>query len=495
MLRQKITAMLLACIMLLAALCGCGEEEPLTITLRTMSTLGDGAEYDVYSSLIADFSAEYPNIYIRDTSTSAADSFRLGASKEETYTASSAPHVVYYTAEGGISALSEYFVSVEEIREIYPDFAQGVSESALDCFRLADGKVYCVPVMGEWTAIVVNKAVLQQYSVAVPTDWNSLLEAVLSLSEQGVLPFANSADDTAAVLEALITAYGSSESVRLGLEGYSNMIDPCWKLALADLSQLFRCDAFAPASLTAETEQLLLDSAPETVSYSDVSSSDIAAVSSSDLFCGHPLSSFPEFYDDILGSDRDRSTRTDAARLFNDGLAAMIVIDSAELSDINYTDGCTVIPFPSPLGGTGEVIMGGFRSGFAITRRAFSDPDVRDAAVAFVDCMTGQDAAGRFAALGYLPANTGRNVSFPGAVGSLLAASRSDSYCLSTRTGSAVVKWNSISRLCAQLYYQLLTPEDICSQLSDPELIWTEQPAEDAADTYEAVSSTDTPSE
>lgn len=494
---------MLAAALLLTALCGCGKDEPLTITLRTMSTLGDSAEYDVYSSLIAEFSAANPDIYIRDTTVAAADAFRLNAAKEATYSGSGAPHVVYYTAEGGLSQLSEYFVSVEEIREEYPDFAAGISDSVLDGFRLADGKVYCIPVMGEWSGIVVNRALFIENSVAVPSDWNSLLDAVLQLSAKGVLPFANSADDCAAMLEALITAYGSENAAALGLEGYSNIIEPHWRLALADLAQLFGSGAFAPASLTADIEQELADSAPapEVTSATDVSASDAAvqsAVSDADLFCGHPLSSFPEFYDDILGSDRDRSTRTDAAALFNSGLAAMIIIDSSELSDINYADGCAVIPFTSPLGDSADVLIGGFRSGFAITRRAFADPNVREAAVAFVDLMTGQNAAGQFAAMGYLPANSGEDISLSGAVGSLLSASSAEHYCLTTRTGSATARWSSINRQCARLYYQLTTPEDICAELIDPELIWqTEAVPEEGAESAEQenVSSSDTISE
>ncbi len=486
-----------------AVLCGCGKEKTLTITLRTMSTLGAGAEYDIYSSLIAEFSAAHPDIYIRDTSAAAADSYRLGAAKESTYTSADAPHVVYYTAEGGLSSLSEYFVPLDEIRDIYPDFASGISPGALEGFRLADGGIYCVPVMGEWSGIVINRAVFIENAVEVPTDWSSLLTAAGQLSANGVIPFANSADDCAAMLEALVTAYGSDDAAALGLEGYSNIIDPYWQLALADMAQLFRMGAFAPAALTADIEKELLDSAPtpEPVSSGDVSASDAQPdATPEELFCGHPLSSFPQLYDALLGSDRDRSVRTDAAQLFDSGKAAMIIIDSAEFSDINYTDGCSVIPFPSPLDDFSEVLTGGFRSGFAITRRAFADPAVRDAAVAFVDMMTSQKAVGQFASLGYLPADLGEGASYPGAVGSLLSSSYSDSCFLTTCTGAAAADWNSINKMCARLYYQLITPSYICSQLSDPELVWSfDIPDGDGSESpetdTEAVSQSDIPSE
>lgn len=487
----RITAITLALVLLLTALCGCGKDKAVIVTLRTVSTLGDAEEYTAYSSLIAEFSTEYPDIYIRDTTTAAADAYRLNASDAETYTASNAPHVVYCSSEDVMPAVSEYFVSVDEIRSVYPDFASNIDSRLLESLRLADGQVYCVPVLGEWTAIVVNESLLNKYSVDAPTDWNMLLDTVFQLSAQGILPFANAADDAAAMLEALVIAYGGSECASLGLEGYSNIISSYWLPAFSDFAQLCRSGAFAPAALTPDIGQELLSSAPEAAV---TSSSDIGSegetLSGSDLLFGHSFSDFPEAYDNILGSDRDRSVRTDAISLFNSGLAAMIMLDSSELSLIDSVNSCKVIPFPSPLD-NGSVLTGGCTSGFAITRRAFNDPNIREAAVSFVEHMTSAAAAEKFAALGYLPSVSSDSISCTGAVGSLLENSGAAQLAPTTRSGSSTVAWNSIGRMCARLYYQLTTPEEICNQLSDPQLVWVGQSDADGDASSDLVSPSD----
>ncbi len=467
---RKITALLLSLLLCLAAFCGCGEEEAAAVTLRTMSTLGDADEYAVYSSLISGFSAAYPDVYIRDTTVAAAEAFRLNYDKAETYSRAGAPHVVYCNAADCAALLPEYFVSLDEIREVYPDFAADLDAAALECFRQPDGSIYCLPVMGEWSAIVVNTALFDQFSVTIPSDWSSLLYAVSELSSRGVLPFANAADDAAIILESLLFSYGGEDTASLGLQGYSNIISSDWQLALSDFAQLVRSGAFAPAALSDAMRQQLIDSAPP-VSPTDVSATD-APAASAELFCGHPAAYFPPLYDDVLGADRDRSTRTDACELFCSGKAAMIALDSSQLSDIRFDETCAVIPIPAPDGSAYDnTIPGGFTCGFAITRRAFSDPALRDAAVAFAETMISREAAAQYAALGYLPAVTGSG--FDGAAAELLSGGADHRFCLSSRTGSAMARWSFIEQLCSQLYYGLLTPGDICQSLSDPALIWT----------------------
>ncbi len=446
---KRITALLLACGLILAALCGCGRASDLTVTLRTMSTLGDTAEYNVYSGLLAEFSAANPDIYVRDMTVRSADAFRLKASEKAVYKASDAPHVVYFGNSGGLSEVSEYLVPIDEIIDDYPDFIKGISVEVLNSMRTEDGRTYCVPVMGEWTALAVNKSLFKQNSVQLPTDWSSLNEAITRFSSLGVIPFANSADGGSAILEALIRAYGGSDAVSLGLDGYSNIIDPYWKYALEYYRQMCVQGAFAPA---AETEYIRS-------AFSPLSSA----------FIEQPTP--PESYDSALGADRDRSLRTDPCELFNNGLAAMIMLDNSSISGINYTENCEVIRFPSPLGDGWTELPGGFRSGFAITRRAYDDPNLREAAVAFVDIMTGTQACSSYAALGYLPADG--SALTEGIVKSVCMA-RDNTYFVSARSGAALSRWNNIDRMTGQMYYGIITPENICAALANPELVWVD---------------------
>lgn len=456
MFKKRFSALLLSFVLLLAVLCGCGEPEPSNPTLRIMSTLGSDADFEVYSSLLGEFAAAHSDIYLRDTTVAASEAYRLSAADENTYKSYDAPHVVYYAAAGCFDSLSEYFVSVEEIRESYPDFASGVDSRALDSFRLADGRVYCVPVAGEWTAIVINRAIFDQYSIPVPKDWSGLLSAVSSLSAAGVIPFANSADNCPAVIEQLVASYGGSQAVSLGLQGYSDIISDYWSGALSNFSDLCRSGAFAPAALSDDLLAALHAKYP--VSATDVSASDIIAAN------------LPESYDDILGEKRDRYVTADPFTLFNGGNAAMIIIDSSEFSNILLTENIQAISLPTQ---SGAAFSGGFRSGFAVTRRAFGDPLLRDAAVALADHMTNPAAAEKFASIGYLTANTQAQTS---GIASSLSPSPAEGYTLSARGGSNAQRWNEIKSVCARLYYGLLTPQQAAAGLSDSSLIWYTEP-------------------
>ena len=456
MLKKRIFALLLASALLISVLCGCGEQELSNATLRIMSTLGGDADFEVYSALLGEFSAAHPDVYLRDTTVAASEAYRLNAADESTYKGYEAPHVVYYTAAGCFDTLSDYFVSVEEIRESYPDFASGVDSRALDAFRLADGRVYCVPVAGEWTALVINKAIFEQYSISVPVDWSTLLSAVSSLSAAGIIPIANSADNCPAVIEQLVASYGGSHAVGLGLQGYSDIISDYWSGALSNFTDLCRSGAFAPAALSDDLLAALHAKYP--VSATDASATDIIAAS------------LPNAYDDVLGEKRDRYVASDPYALFNGGNAAMIIIDSSEFSNITLTDGVEALPMPTQ---SGSAFSGGFRSGFAITRRAFGDPLLRDAAVALADHMTNAAAAEKFSALGYLTANTQAQAA---GIAAGLTPSPAEGYTLSARGGSNAQRWNEIKAVCARLYYGLITPQQAAAELSDSSLIWDVPP-------------------
>lgn len=456
MLKKRIFALLLASALLISALCGCGEPEPSNPTLRIMSTWGSEADFEAYSALLGEFSAAHPDVYIEDTTVAASESYRLNAADENTYKSFDAPHVVYYTAAGCFDTLSDYFVSVEEIRESYPDFASGVDSRAFDAFRLADGRVYCVPAAGEWTAVIVNTAIFEQYSIPLPEDWSGLLGAVSKLSAAGIIPFANSADACPAVIEQLVASYGGSEAVSLGLQGYSDIISDYWSGALSNFSDLCRSGAFAPAALSDDLLAALHAKYP--VSATDVSASDVIAAN------------LPNAYDDVLGEKRDRYISTDPFALFNGGNAAMIIIDSSEFSNITFTEGIKAISLPTQ---SGAAFSGGFRSGFAITRRAFGDPLLRDAVVALVDSMTGAAAAEKYSSLGYLTANTQAQAA---GIAAGLAPSPAEGYTLSARGGSNAQRWSEIKGICSRLYYGLITPQQAAAELSDSSLIWDVPP-------------------
>ena len=92
--------------------------------------------------------------------------------------------------------------------------------------------------------------------------------------------------------------------------------------------------------------------------------------------------------------------------MFYDKQAAMILDGSWIVGGIKDPDTTTVLPVPCAPGGKKDPsdIIGGFSSGFYISKKAWDDPARRDAAVKFVQYMTSNEAIAMFAKVAGAPA-------------------------------------------------------------------------------------------
>jgi len=475
----RLSALLLAMLMFVSVFSGCGrEEETPQVSLRTMSILGDEATKDAYTALLEDYSARYPHVYHMGTLSETSNAYKLDATFESTYTASRYPHAVYYYTDTGIMELSNQFVSVEEIRITYPDFAAGVPEAVLDTVRAEDGKAYCVPFAGSWTALAVNTTMLETYSLQPPRSWQELITAAGILSARGITAIANSPDDSAALLELICLGMDGEKALDSILSNEPRSSErhrETWLDVFRMYQELCGINSFPPAAtddeLVAALEQLALVEAykaAQTVSSGDVSGSDVSGTDASLQLVVSPA--------DIPL----QTVRADAMELFNSGQAAMIIIDSGSIGRIARED-YVLVAFPdcSDTGSDGKrTLVGGYDTGWFITRRAFNDKAVCDAVVAFVDAMTGGSACDSFAQLGYLPC-----VVSTGDVSAGLYGMVSDADCFAaTRIApSNSTRYAALEDIAAALSMDIITPEQAVDMVFDPALQLTdmiEQPPE-----------------
>ena len=450
------------------ALTGCGEEKKQTETLRLCGILGEGERHDIYASALTDFSTLHPELYLRDISTSEDDAFKLEVNLASTYTKSDSPHIIYYYNNADMQSLAEYFVSIEEIRGEYPDFLSSIGQNALDSVQWQDGGTDCIPVMGDWCAIAVNKRLLGQYGLDVPEDWGDLLKTIDTLSAAGVIPFADSAENSGIYLEQLIRAEGSQAALKIGLNGESSVLNSIWLRAAKVYKQLCERNAFAPSAYS-----------PSLVEYV----------------------SEPTMYDKTLG-ERDKTIKLDPVKLFNDGKAAMIAVDREtwlrieDTSDVdltylpdhtkyteNTTSGSDVSAEETPvvhtLGfGTSpsdiaadafvpEKVYGGFTEGFYITRKAYSDPNLRGLIIELMESFESASAAEKLSALGYLTPNTSVGAAVPQLSGVEKAASDGKTYLPTMRNNEYAARWSYIEQCTAQLWYGVLEPEPMMRLLGE----------------------------
>ncbi len=244
-------------------------------------------------------------------------------------------------------------VSIEEIREEYPDYATNMKESMMAV--ASDGLHYAVPSSGFWETLFVNTAVLEQCGVAVPGadyTWEAFLRDCETIKEAGFTPIACSLYE----------------------------IPHYW----------FEFAVMNNGSLASHLEVPTLD---ETGALRDDAASRKWIAALEDIRLLYEAGYFP----------RNTLTATDAetVALFGRGEAAFLI-------DGSWKVGYFTKNFPEALDsiqvrfapGKGERLatdaIGGISMGYFITRKAWEDPQTREAAVEFVFHMTSEEVLGSF---------------------------------------------------------------------------------------------------
>ena len=237
----RLLSFFLACSLLTVSLCGCGKKKKKNFVMRTYSTFGAEKDLSAYSAIIAEYTKTHKNVVINDTTTTAANSYKMALSIASTYRGSNAPDVVYFSALSDMSELSDFFMTVDDIRRDYPNFAKNVSPAVLDSTAADDGGRYCIPVRGDWQGIVVNAAMLRKSGLPIPETWDDVIRAARHFSKNEVSLFANNLDDSSALIEYMVRALGGLESVQSAVKGAP---DDTWEQTLKAIEQLDELSAF-----------------------------------------------------------------------------------------------------------------------------------------------------------------------------------------------------------------------------------------------------------
>ena len=157
---------------------GCGtsveeymSQEPNRVVLRTVSMSGGtnpGA--GVYGEIRLEFMMENPDIFIEDDSQSSDEQWKTGIVTD--FAVGNEPDVLQFFTDATANQLvaMDKFVTVEEIREVYPDYAADTLDWALELAANADGVSRAVPTTGFWEGLYVNEDLFEEYGLPLPTD-------------------------------------------------------------------------------------------------------------------------------------------------------------------------------------------------------------------------------------------------------------------------------------------------------------------------------------
>ncbi len=163
--------------------------EPLTLTVVT-SYGGDDGNRANFERAVAAYEASTGNVVV-DNSATSNEGWKTKVLTD--FETGSEPDVLFFFTDADVDPLTSAgrVVSIEEIREEYPDYASNMKPSMLA--EAADGKHYAVPGSGYWENLFVNRKVLAACGVDVPGPdytWEQFLNDCETIKAAGYTPIA-----------------------------------------------------------------------------------------------------------------------------------------------------------------------------------------------------------------------------------------------------------------------------------------------------------------
>lgn len=308
------------------------------VTLRTVSMFGGtDPTAAAYEAAVKDYMTANPHVTVEDESATADDAWK--ASILTDFAAGNEPDVIFFFTDINSKTLVEQnkVVSIDEIRAEYPEYGSNITDTAMTSAACVDGKQYAVPIRGFYEALFCNKDMFEANGLELPTTWDNFVAAVKGFNEKGITPIA--------VALGHIPNYWIEHFIlaEAGAEGHANRnieeVKDYWVKGLAHFKEFSDMGAFPADTAVAQHE--------------------IVSAAFSEK----------------------------KAAMFLDGNWAI-----GGFADKD-TENIVALPVPAAPGSSKDpnAIVGGYSSGYYITRKAWDDPAKRDAAVKFVEQMTSNE--------------------------------------------------------------------------------------------------------
>jgi raffinose/stachyose/melibiose transport system substrate-binding protein len=372
--KNKILSALLVATMSIGLLAGCGgssdsgsdtketedsksgsetEDEPATetedstasgdpVTLTTVSMFGGtDPNLQTYEAIIEEYKTANPNVTIEDNSQTSDEEWKAAIAGD--FSVGSEPDVLQFFTDANAEAVlaTDKFVTVDEIKAEYPEYASASLPGAMDLAANPDGVQRAVPTTGFWEGLFCNKKLFDDNGIAIPTDWTSFIAAVEAFKAKDITPIAVSLNNVPHywIEHFMLYASGKEEFEAIPAEGTA---PEGWVKGLENFKAL------------------------------------------------RDMGAFPV--------DTDTVDDASTGQQFRDGNVAMQLDGSWYGGNFADSKDVVVVAFPGVDGQKAEAnsSIGGISSGFYITKKAWEDPAKKDAAVKFVMAHTSADALQRY---------------------------------------------------------------------------------------------------
>ena len=366
---KKSIALLLVLLMAAAAFAGCAAEQPAgpqepapapeapkpaepeppkTTTLTVVTSYGgDDGNRQNFQNAVSEYETLTGN-KVQDGSATSNEQWKAKVMTD--FETGTEPDVLFYFLGNDANPFIEAnkVVSLDEIRAAYPDYAGNMKESML-VPSPADGKVYAVPSTGFWESMFVNTKVLSEAGVAVPGadyTWEQFLNDCEKIKAKGLTPVAVSLQEVPHYwFEFTVFNNGNSANHLDIPAAATDATGEKWAKGFEDLKQLYELGYLPKNTLTAtdaETVQLMLDN--------------------------------------------------EAAFLIDGSWKVGFFVENAA----DHLDDYKLAYVPGKGERKATDIIGGISMGYYITRKAWEDPEKRDAAIEFVKHLTSDEVVSRF---------------------------------------------------------------------------------------------------
>lgn len=267
----------------------------------------------------------------------------------------SEPDVLFFFTNADVDPIinAQRVVSIEEIRQRFPDYAANMKQSMLA--QAADGNHYAVPSAGYWENLFVNRQVLEACGVAMPGadyTWEQFLADCEAIKSCGYVPIACSLYEVPHYLFEFAVMNNGSLETHLEVPALDetgalirNGAAESWIGALNDIKQLYQLGYFPGNTLTAADAQTVT--------------------------------------------------------LFAEGEAAFLIDGSWQVGYLTEHHSSHLSDFAvSCVPAKGQRLpteaIGGISMGYFVTRKAWEDPVKREAAVEFVMHLTSDEVLSSF---------------------------------------------------------------------------------------------------
>ena len=363
--KKKLVALLLAGSMVLSlAACGGSSKEEgdssdgASLSVTTTFAGEDGNAQN-YKEAVAAFEAQ-EGIKINDSSATSDETFK--ARVETDFQTGSEPDVLFFFSGADANSFIEEgkVVSIDTIREEYPDYASNMNDDLITA-SLVDGEKYAVPVNGYWEGLFCNTTVLEAAGVDVPGadyTWDQFLADCEKIKEAGYTPIAASLGEVPHYWwEYSIFNHTSTATHSEIPSSVDEGNGAGWVEGMEDVKELYEKGYFPENTLSAKDDE-----------------------------------TFAMFTTDKAAFLIDGSWKVG-------GIAAACQSDPEDPStlDTEKLDSFTVTYVPSKGEREATDLIGGLSMGYYITTKAWEDDAKREAAVKFVQHMTADEMVSKFA--------------------------------------------------------------------------------------------------